>query len=281
MANRPSTSDIWRGQSASVEQTLLLGRTIASHLRQGDVVALIGELGAGKTQLVRGLAQGMDIPDSAVASPTFVMVQEHAPRGGTVSGANIIGSPATAQKPVLVHIDAYRINSLDELDSIGWDGQHGDVLSDMRRGAVVAIEWADRLGDMLAADYLEVRLAHAAVELRDIEITGHGSWRSRLGELFDTLDEMKMNQMSGTATATDDEVKAAIIAGLPPTAIDAVIEAAAATRGKCPICKKLVKRDGAQFPFCSDRCRTIDLGKWISGDYVISRDVEQQDLDEE
>ncbi len=271
MANEPSDNMVWRGHSTSVETTLTLGDTLASQLRGGDVIALVGELGAGKTQLVRGLARGMGINDAAVASPTFVMVQEHAPVMTKAGDAKRSGE---CEKPVLVHIDAYRIRSLDELESIGWDAEHGDVLSDMRRGAVVVVEWADRLADMLAQDYLEVRLSHVDRHSRDIEVRGHGAWQARLPALFTAMNQ-------SCPPPAEDEVKAALLAGLPPTALDAVTDAAAAPVVKCPICEKPVTRDAPRFPFCSDRCRTIDLGKWLGGDYLISRAVEEQDLDEE
>lgn len=197
-------------------------------MQTGDVLALVGELGAGKTQLVRGLALGMGAASSAVASPTYVMVHEY---------------PTAAGKPSLVHIDAYRLRSLEDLESIGWDASGS---AEMRRDAVVAIEWADRLGDLAGPDQLQIALEHAGDSHRTLTVTPTGQWNARAADLFESLDKV------------------------------------ARSRGrKCPICNGPASLDSPYLPFCSKRCKTIDLGKWISGDYVISRPVEEQDLDED
>lgn len=235
----------WRGLSASVEQTRALGRAIAVHARAGDVIALHGELGAGKTQLVRGIAQGMGVPASAVSSPTFVIAHEYA--AATAPPRDAHGGPPT----VLVHVDAYRLNSPGELESAGL----GD-LSEMRLEAVVVIEWAERLGDGIADDLLDVRLTHAegsGTTNRAIEIRAHGSWRAKLPSLIAALAGAGME---GTARTT-------------------------VPSHRCPICSKPVTPTDATFPFCGKRCRTIDLGKWLKGDYRISRAIEEKDLDEE
>src|SRR5262245_47994123 len=88
-------------KSGSEAETLLLGGALGSLLRGGDVVLLDGPLGAGKTTLVRAVAAGMGLDTGAVASPTFVVVHEYGDR--------------------LVHVDAYRLGSAEDLDSLGWD----------------------------------------------------------------------------------------------------------------------------------------------------------------
>jgi len=155
---------VWQCTSDSVERTMAIGRAIGAAARAGDVLALVGELGAGKTQLVRGIATGMGIDPVAVSSPTFVMVHEY---------------PVTATNLVLVHIDGYRLQSLEDLESIGWV----DWGDELRRGAVVAVEWADRLGATLGADVLRVELSHVGEGQRGIEIRPSGAWIER----FDTL----------------------------------------------------------------------------------------------
>jgi len=121
--------------SHSVEQTLAVGRTIGSALRSGDVVALVGPLGAGKTYLVKGIAAGLAVEDlRKVTSPTFVLVNEY--RG----------------RLHLFHIDAYRLSVGYELEALGFD----EILA--TRDSVVVIEWADRVADALPPAYLEVRL---------------------------------------------------------------------------------------------------------------------------
>ncbi len=148
---------------------MAIGHAVGALAAAGDVVALSGELGAGKTQFVRGLAAGMGIDPAAVASPTFVIVHEY---------------PAAPDRPVLVHIDAYRIHSLEDLESIGWDLTGG---SELRRGAVVVIEWADRLRGTLGEDLLTVDLAHAGEGLRSLVVRGRGQWADRMDALRSSL----------------------------------------------------------------------------------------------
>lgn len=106
----------------SAAETEGLGRALGELVRMGDVLALDGPLGAGKTNLVRGLAAGMGHDPRLVSSPTFVIVNEYA--GG-------------ARTP-LFHVDAYRLTGPEDLESVGWDR----VLDGT---GVVAVEWASRL----------------------------------------------------------------------------------------------------------------------------------------
>lgn len=152
--------------SASVERTMAIGRTIAAATRSRDIIALDGELGAGKTQFVRGLADGLGLDPAAVSSPTFVLMHEYEQEDG--SGL------------VLVHIDAYRLSHPRELDGLGW----GDELLD---GAVVAIEWAPRVLSVLSEDRLDVHLAHAPGG-RTLRLDGRGTWAPRLHELAKQLE---------------------------------------------------------------------------------------------
>lgn len=222
--------------SRSLSQTLSLGRIIGQSVQGGDVLSLIGDLGAGKTQFVRGLAQGMQLDDSAVASPTFVMAVEH--------------RSAIPHRPVLVHIDAYRINSLDDLETIGWTASEDASLAEFRRGAVLAVEWADRLEGLMVPDRLEIRLAHSSDndQHRTLRFRGIGDWASRLATLAHELQRVASESSSKT---------------------------------QCPICRTIVPGSAPSFPFCSPRCRTIDLGRWIDGRYTISRPIETPDLEEE
>ena len=235
----------WTGTSRSVGQTLELGRLLAGCLRDGDVLALDGELGAGKTQLVRGLAEGLGLSSQQVASPTFVLVHEYRRQD---ENASALITPKSDHLPgVLVHIDAYRLRCLEDLESIGWSSHESDaadVLMEMRRGAVVVIEWAEKLGSALGEDMLRVRLEHRGQEQRQITLHCCGNWRER-----------------------QESMTKALAAWSQPTS-------------PCPICGQAVQGDGEQFPFCSKRCRMVDLGKWLGGDYRISRPVELRDLEE-
>jgi tRNA threonylcarbamoyladenosine biosynthesis protein TsaE len=123
-------------------------------LAPGDVVALTGELGSGKTEFVRGLAQGLDVPGTqAVTSPTFALVHEYAGR------------------LTLVHLDLYRLEGLP-LDLL-------PDLEDYFSGPyAAAVEWAERAARLLPADHLEVHLSIAGEEERTVTFTAHGP-RSR------------------------------------------------------------------------------------------------------
>ena len=109
-----------RFETASEDGTRALARELAADLVAGSIVLLTGDLGAGKTAFVRGLAEGLGFDPGEVTSPTFTLVHEY--RGGRLP---------------LIHVDLYRLERAD-LDDIGLDGDLAD------RG-VVAIEWAERL----------------------------------------------------------------------------------------------------------------------------------------
>jgi len=121
-------------ETRSVAGTLALGRRFASRLSQGDCVAMIGPLGAGKTVLVRGIAQGLGLADERlVSSPTFVLVQEY---------------PARVR---VYHVDLYRLaDGASELAGLGLD----EMLAD----GVLLIEWADRAGSALPRPCWQVRI---------------------------------------------------------------------------------------------------------------------------
>jgi tRNA threonylcarbamoyladenosine biosynthesis protein TsaE len=119
-------------------------------VRGGDVIALIGELGAGKTTFARGLATGAGVDPADVASPTFALINEYSGR------------------VVVVHADLYRLERERELDEIGWD----DVVA--RRDAVVLVEWADRFAARMPRDHLRVVLDHAAGDTRTLFAEAHG-----------------------------------------------------------------------------------------------------------
>ena len=119
----------------SIEGTWEVARRLAAELGPGDVVCLDGDLGAGKTTFVQGLAAAMGVP-GRVTSPTFCLVQEH----GSADGR------------LLVHMDLYRLSSEDDVLAIGWE----DYLA---RGAVLAVEWPERAGSLVPADARRVSFA--------------------------------------------------------------------------------------------------------------------------
>jgi tRNA threonylcarbamoyladenosine biosynthesis protein TsaE len=126
------------------QETSAAGARLASTLRAGDVVLLFGELGAGKTAFVRGMARGLGASPGDVSSPTFTLIQEYA-----------------GERLTLYHVDLYRVEPA-EIDDLGLDeliSGHG----------IVAIEWADRWPQR-PPDVVEVRLAHAGEDQRRIHI---------------------------------------------------------------------------------------------------------------
>ncbi len=174
----------------TVTQTLTIGRAIGHMVRAGDVIALHGELGAGKTQFVRGLAQGMGLDPRQVSSPTYVISHEYLP---PPEGLHPEGLPPDGPSPTpedktwktgvagrlcLVHVDAYRLNGPDELRSIGF----GDTEDDLLEGAVLAVEWAERVSEALGDELLQVHLEHVA-EGRLITLVPGGAWGPRLDTL--------------------------------------------------------------------------------------------------
>ena len=119
--------------SNSAEETEALGAELAVRLRPGDVVAYTGDLGAGKTAFVRGMAQGLGI-SQRVTSPTFTIVNEY--EGGRLP---------------LFHFDMYRLGSADELFDIGWE----DYLA---RGGVCAVEWSENVAEAMETGTIRVSI---------------------------------------------------------------------------------------------------------------------------
>ena len=189
--------DCWRGSTTSVEQTRALGRAVAAVAGGGDLIALFGELGTGKTQLVKGLAQGLGLDPAAVSSPTFVLVHEHEL---AIPPARVVAAETTGgrrQEPaVLLHVDAYRLDTAADLESIGWGADLSDAAGDLRHDALVAVEWADRLERLPGAigpDRLEVHLSHGGSEVRLVECRAWGRWRDRSEQLSCAFDRATAN----------------------------------------------------------------------------------------
>lgn len=127
-----------------------MGRRLAAHLRGGEVLLLCGDLGAGKTELVRGLAQGLGLAPAEVSSPTFILIHEY--HHGRLP---------------LIHVDLYRLETPDEEFLL--------TLEDYwQPPAVTVIEWAERLGTQRPADYLLIQLEWQGADARIIRLAGHG-----------------------------------------------------------------------------------------------------------
>lgn len=122
-----------------------MGEALGGLLQPGDMVALFGELGSGKTVLVRGIAAGLGCTRDDVHSPSFTLINEYVGRRG---GRDATGDRGDRR---MAHVDLYRIRSEDELPGIGWD----EVLHSRH---VVAVEWAERALRWLPPDHLRVTL---------------------------------------------------------------------------------------------------------------------------
>lgn len=144
---------------ASQAETASLGKAIGRTARGGDVVALIGDLGAGKTTLVKGIAAGTGADPASVCSPTFVLVHRYPGR------------------IPLIHADLYRMRSEAEAEGAGLHELFDDR-------SLIAVEWADRIPGLLPVDRLELRLAHenAAARAARLQATGARSlaWLMRV-----------------------------------------------------------------------------------------------------
>lgn len=158
--------------SGSEAETRLIGLALGKLLRGGDVVLLEGTLGAGKTTLVRAVAEGLGLDTAAVASPTFVIVHSY-PRPGS--------DTPSPEHPDLVHVDAYRLGGgADALDSVGWDAVMCRVQGPAPT-ACLMVEWPERLGADFGLDAAAVRIEHAGDESRELFLTLPDSWKGRPG----------------------------------------------------------------------------------------------------
>lgn len=134
----------------SAAETIDLGKGIGAALKGGEVFALIGNLGTGKTHLIKGIALGLEARDGdPVSSPTFVLVNEYFGRDGMIH---------------IYHIDAYRIETEAEFAALGFDEY-------CRPDSVVLVEWADKVPQTLDGyDCITVRLEHVSEHRRKITI---------------------------------------------------------------------------------------------------------------
>ena len=135
------------------------GRALAGILEAGDIVALDGPLGAGKSTVARAVIQTLMAQDVEVPSPTFTLVQTYDSPGGEIW-----------------HVDLYRIEQDSELDALGLEDAFGD--------AIVLIEWPDRLGDRLPQNSLRIEFETAESGGRVLTLSATATWVDRLETVF-------------------------------------------------------------------------------------------------
>jgi tRNA threonylcarbamoyladenosine biosynthesis protein TsaE len=135
--------------SSSPEETRTLGEALGRVLQEGDFVGLVGDLGAGKTELARGVARGVGIPDEAVTSPTFSIVHQH---HGRIR---------------LTHADLYRLTGPPDLDGTGFH--------ELRDGpGATLVEWVDRVPGAAPPDAMRIVLVDTAETARELVVTTSG-----------------------------------------------------------------------------------------------------------
>lgn len=140
-------NDLFPARTSSEPETRSLGHSLARRLRLGDVVALFGDLGAGKTALTKGLCGGFGIDVEQVTSPTFTILNEY-----------------TSGSLPLYHFDAYRIERLEEFFDLGYEEYfYGD--------GICVIEWAEKIEPLLPPATLRIRLEHVGGDVRRIDLS--------------------------------------------------------------------------------------------------------------
>jgi len=148
-------------KSDSCEQTQEIGERLGKNLSAKDILALEGELGAGKTELVKGIARGLGFEDGAlVASPTYVLIREYQGRLW------------------LYHFDFYRLKSMRDLESTGYEEYFDGE-------GVSVVEWADKFPAIFPKRTLWIKLSVAGETRRDLEISSEkpGLWSARINSL--------------------------------------------------------------------------------------------------
>jgi tRNA threonylcarbamoyladenosine biosynthesis protein TsaE len=137
-------------RTISTSETIRIGKSIGSRLLPGDVVALTGELGAGKTQFIKGLAAGVGIGNPTyVSSPSFKLINEY------------------PGKVTFYHIDLFRLSGEKEAEELGLDDYF------QSRG-ITAIEWADKIPSLLPEEILRIEIRYTGENSRTLEISGKG-----------------------------------------------------------------------------------------------------------
>jgi tRNA threonylcarbamoyladenosine biosynthesis protein TsaE len=165
------------------ECSLRLGRAIGELIEPGDVLALWGELAAGKTLFTRGIARGLGIaPKTRITSPTFTIINEYKARLR------------------LYHLDLYRICGPDDLETLPWQES---LFSD----GVAVIEWPERLGRLLPAERWDIRFSITGEQSREISLRGRGRKnRARAAKWAEILDKVRTGALCREDAAPLDPV---------------------------------------------------------------------------
>lgn len=193
----------------------------------GDVLLLKGDLGAGKTTFTRGVAKALGIPASQVSSPTFVVMNIY---------TRAEGKPSSSPNP-LIHVDAYRIRSVEELENIGWDRVFEMPTGQVKGRGVALIEWPERLEGALPSVAATLHLVSSGESSRDATLTVPRAWANR-------------------------------------PAWPLLVERAPRA---CPVTKRAVSPTNSAYPFFDDRSRDADLFGWLTESYRSEREMTAED----
>lgn len=146
--------------SHSQRETMNLGVRLVRFLAAGDIVCLYGNLGAGKTVLVKGMAKGLGISKDQVISPSFVLIREYLPVGRKAKTGI-----------VLYHLDLFRLKNSQDLLNLGYEEY-------LYNQGICVIEWAERLKRFLPAEFLKIELEIKGKTTRAIKLTTQGKSKS-------------------------------------------------------------------------------------------------------
>lgn len=232
-------------ESKSEDATAAFARGLASVLRGGDTVLLRGGLGAGKTTLTRHLARALGVAPGIVSSPTFVIMNNY-----PIDAARTNSETSPHAGPSeLVHIDAYRLTSAEDLESVGWDRVFDDS-GTARAGVVAVVEWPEKIEPAFRA-------------------TPHAEVRLDAGDLDDRTSAKPGASRRITLTVPDswaDRPGVEHLITRPPI--------------ECRTTGRWVEPTAKSYPFIDQRAQMADLNKWFTGGYTISRPATQADFEE-
>lgn len=147
--------------SHSVNETINIGKTIAKHLKEGDIIGLFGQLGSGKTVLTKGIAAGLGIKKNLITSPSFILIH-----------------PYLKAKIPFYHFDLYRLNTPKDILALGYEEY-------FYNDAIKVIEWAERLKYLLPKEFLKIELGIKAEYQRLLRFSATGPYYKKLLQKID------------------------------------------------------------------------------------------------
>jgi tRNA threonylcarbamoyladenosine biosynthesis protein TsaE len=218
-------------ESSSCEFTAALASGLADIMQPGDVIALEGDLGAGKTTFTRELANALGVHAGTVSSPTFVIVNVYPVP--TRAGSS---TPAIAR---LIHIDAYRVSSDEDLEPLGWDQLFNTATKQAASDAVAIVEWPQRIAHALPDSSRLVRIRIEAVGESQRQFT------------FELPDAFQSRPLAAWFTSR------------PPV--------------RCPKSQAWTSPTAATYPFANERARSSDLFGWLTDSYTVSKPAEHDE----